>query len=197
MSIEALVFDVDGVCRILCLRPRARDDRSDGDADAVHRPAREHGVGRDLHVRQQLRRRKIQLLTKITAGHDSFDARHRFRVAYIDGNDFRMRIRTPLEGQMQHAWKINIVDVAASAGHKRRIFHSLGRSADQPICCVFDCHEFPLKKRDWVRGSCSWIEITALISQNASRSRARSYLAALSTAASIALRAYTVAMCRL
>src|SRR5256885_6786101 len=50
----------------------------------------------------------------------------------IDGNYFRMRVRRAQNCHVHHSWYVNVVDVAAFARDKNRIFHSANRRADEP-----------------------------------------------------------------
>ena len=119
--------------------PALRYHRGDCYAYFMNNTACQYGMRRYLLTRDHRCHRDAQLFD-ILAGHDRHDPCHRLSRVGLHRENFSVRVCCTKEGQVQHSWKPQIIDVASFAGHQYRIFNPANRCADESAWSMFTRH---------------------------------------------------------
>ncbi len=143
---ERLVLDVDEVGRIARSREALGHDGDDRLTDEAHGAVGQEWKRRDLHVGEERIRRGLAEMLDVACRHDGHDPGGAPGRARIEPHDPRVAVRAAHEVHVQHAGHGDVVDVAATAGHERAVFHALARGAD--VAAAGRCHVSEGVERD-------------------------------------------------
>ena len=128
---ERLVVDLDQLGRVLGDVARARDDDRDRLADVAHAVDGQHAPDAGLRLRpggdRRGERREIE---QILAGDDERDTLEGACSRGVDSDDPGMGIRAAVEGDMERAGRLDVVEVRSPAREEARVLGAHHSGAD-------------------------------------------------------------------